>query len=272
MIRIFYSLPVILALLCADDAQAGAIMLEDMTSPEVRAAIDSGATTVIVPTGGTEQTGPHIVLGKHNFILRKTVPAIAERLGHTLIAPLMPYVPEGDAHPPTGHMRFAGTLSLNPDTFAAFLEDTARSLKEHGFKYICFIGEHGASQAIQAKVAGKLSAEWKNEGVKVIHVSDYYDEHNGQIAWMKRQNPQEQDVEAHGGLADTSEMLVACPGGVRNNLRGKYGPSDFGRLGVDGSSVNASAEYGKKFLELKIDAAVRQIEKERAQNQGKNTP
>ncbi len=263
--RIFCCFFAVFTLLCFGPAQAATVMLEDMTWSEVRAAINGGTTTVIVPTGGTEQTGPHIVLGKHNFILRKTAPMIAERLGHTLVAPIMPYVPEGNFDPPTGHMQFTGTLSLRPETFAAFLEDTTRSLKQHGFKIICFIGEHGASQPVQAEVARKLSAEWKDEGIRVIHVSDYYDEHNGQVAWMKQQDPKEKNVEAHGGLADTSEMLIANPEGVRSKLRGNYSPSDFAKLGVDGSSVNANVDYGKKFIELKIDAAVKQIAKERGQ-------
>ncbi len=255
----------IFCLFTANSALAGTVMMEGMTWQEITAAIKAGDTTVIVPTGGTEQNGPHIVLGKHNFILQRTAPEIARRLGHTLVAPIMAYVPEGDIHPPTGHMRFPGTLSLKPDTFAAVLEDTARSLKEHGFKLICFVGEHGASQPVQAKVAAKLSAEWKMEGVKVVHISDYYDSHNGQVEWIKTEAPKEENIEAHGGLADTSEMLAAHPEGVRSSLRGAFTPEDFNKFGADGSSVNASAAYGKKFLELKIDAAVKQINKERGQ-------
>lgn len=261
--RIFSLFAAIFALFWGNTACAANVMMEDMTWQEIAVAIKSGKTTVIVPTGGTEQNGPHIVLGKHNFILQKTAPAIAEKLGDTLVAPIMPYVPEGDIHPPTGHMRFAGTLSLQPATFAAFLEDTARSLKEHGFKYICFVGEHGASQPIQEAVAKKLSDEWKDEKVKVIQVNEYYDEHNGQETWMAKENPKEQDIESHGGLADTSEMLAAHPEGVRDGLRGAYTPADMDKLGADGSSVGASEAYGQKFLELKIEGAVKQIERER---------
>ena len=244
-------------------AFADTVLLEEMTWQEVRDAIKSGKTTAIVPTGGTEQNGPHIVLGKHNFILRRTSLEIATRLGNALIAPIMPYVPEGDFNPPTGHMRFAGTMSLSKATFASFLEDTARSLKTHGFKNICFVGEHGASQQTQAEVAEKLSNEWQSDGVKVINVGDYYDYHNGQVEWAKQQMEKEEIVEAHGGLADTSEMLYSYPSGVRNDLRGNYKPEDMDKLGTDGASDTATVKYGEKFIELKVDAAVKQIEKER---------
>ena len=43
------------------------VFLEELTWTEVRSAIDNGTTTVIVPTAGTEQNGPHMVLGKHKY-------------------------------------------------------------------------------------------------------------------------------------------------------------------------------------------------------------
>jgi creatinine amidohydrolase/Fe(II)-dependent formamide hydrolase-like protein len=186
--------------------------------------------------------------------------AIAQRTG-ALVAPVMQYVPEGDIHPPTGHMKFSGTLSLRPETFAAVLEDTAASLKEHGFKLICFVGEHGASQAVQEQVAAKLDAAWKGEGVHVLHVGDYYDEHNGQVEWAKKMGIPDPDIEAHGGLADTSEMLAVYPNGVRMDLRAHHTPGDMATVGAGGDSVAATHALGAEFLELKVRGAVAEIQK-----------
>ncbi len=238
------------------------VMLENMTSPEIRDAIAAGKTTVIIPTGGTEQNGPHITLGKHNFTLAYTAPTIAEKLGNALVAPVMEYVPEGNINPPAGHMKFAGTLSLKPETFAAVLDDTARSLKQHGFKTICFIGEHGSSQHIQQAVANKLSAEWKKENVKVLQVNAYYDGSNGQIPYLASVVPEDKDPQAHGGLADTSEMMFIRRHAVRERLRWAFKAEDFDTLGVQGPSHKASAAIGKRLIELKISAAVEQIKKE----------
>ena len=58
-----------LALPLAGAASPG-VYLEEMTSPELRDRIAAGATTALVPIGGTEQSGPHIVLGKHNVRAR----------------------------------------------------------------------------------------------------------------------------------------------------------------------------------------------------------
>ena len=78
--------------------------LEALTWTEVRALVQEGKTVAIVPTGGTEQNGPHVVLGKHNYIVRHTAERVAARLGNALVAPVMTYVPEGRIDPPEGHM------------------------------------------------------------------------------------------------------------------------------------------------------------------------
>jgi len=46
------------------------VFLENLTWVEVRDAIKAGKTTAIIPTGGTEQNGPHMVLGKHNILVK----------------------------------------------------------------------------------------------------------------------------------------------------------------------------------------------------------
>ena len=72
------------------------VFLEDMTWTEVRDAIAAGRTTVIVPVGGTEQSGPHMALGKHNVRAHVLAGRIATQLGNALVAPVVAYVPEGD--------------------------------------------------------------------------------------------------------------------------------------------------------------------------------
>ena len=83
--------------------------LADMTWMEVRAAISAGFTTVIVPSGGLEQNGPHMAIGKHDWIMDAAAHRIAAGVGHALVAPTIAYVPEGETDPPTGNMRFPGT-------------------------------------------------------------------------------------------------------------------------------------------------------------------
>ena len=115
----------LIALVCAGSSASSqapslphpdSVFLEDLTWTEVRDAIAAGKTTVIVPTGGTEQNGPHMALGKHNYLVKYKAGQIAKQLGNALVAPVVAYVPEGDINPPTGHMRFRRARSRHRRT------------------------------------------------------------------------------------------------------------------------------------------------------------
>ncbi|MGH9387988.1 MAG: creatininase family protein, partial [Vicinamibacteria bacterium] len=85
------------------------VFLEELTWTEVRDFLAAGKTTVIVASAGNEQNGPHMVLGKHEYIVRHAAERIARELGNALVAPIVTYVPEGAVDPPSGHMRYPGT-------------------------------------------------------------------------------------------------------------------------------------------------------------------
>ena len=112
------------------------IFLDDLTWTELRDEIAAGKTTIIVPIGGTEQSGPAMALGKHNRRVKLLSERIAVSLGNAIVAPVIAYVPEGKLSPPSGHMRFPGTISVPEAAFEQILEYAARSFKLHGFKDI----------------------------------------------------------------------------------------------------------------------------------------
>ncbi len=230
------------------------VFLEELTWTEVRDAIHAGKTTVIIPTGGTEQNGPHMILGKHNVRIRSTSGEIARRLGNALVAPVMAYVPEGNIDPPTGHMRFPGTITLPAEYFAKVVEFAARSLKAHGFTDIALVGDSGGNQAPLKAVTQMLNQEWASTSARVHHLNTYYDD-PGFSSWLMAQG--EKAEGNHANLVDTSLQLAVDPSGVR---RAKLAPGQTGDgSGVSGDPTRASVEYGKKGLELAIEAAVRQF-------------
>src|SRR5262245_15401544 len=99
------------------------VFLEELTWTELSDLVKAGATTIIVPIGGTEQSGPAIALGsKHNARVRFLAGKIARQLGDALVAPVISYVPEGTIDPPTGHMRFPGTITVSDAAFEDMLE------------------------------------------------------------------------------------------------------------------------------------------------------
>src|SRR5438445_10474053 len=124
---------------------------------EVRDALKAGKDTVIVATGGVEQNGPYLVTGKHNVVLRGTTEANARKLGNALVAPIVPFVPEGDIDPPTEHMRYPTTISLTEGTYRALLSEICACLRTHGFRRIVLIGDSGGNQKGMEAVARELN-------------------------------------------------------------------------------------------------------------------
>jgi creatinine amidohydrolase/Fe(II)-dependent formamide hydrolase-like protein len=232
------------------------VFLEELTWTETRDAIRAGKTTLIVPTGGTEQNGPHMVLGKHNFRIRHTSDRIARRLGNALVAPVMAYVPEGDVDKPAGHLRYAGTITLPDEIFRKVLEYAARSAKLHGFRDIVMIGDSGPNQPGMAAVAALLNKEWAGTGVRLHFIPEYY-RGNGFEEWLAAQGETKEAIGTHAGISDTSLLLAVDARLVRKEKLANA--KDPRGTGVTGDPTRATVAYGKKGLEMIVNVTVEKI-------------
>jgi creatinine amidohydrolase/Fe(II)-dependent formamide hydrolase-like protein len=236
------------------------VFLEELTSPELRARIAAGATTVLVPIGGTEQNGPHMVLGKHNVRVRALSGQIAQAVGNTVVAPVLAYVPEGAVHPPVAHMRFSGTISIPEPVFEAMLEGAARSFKQHGFRDIFFLGDHGGYQKSQARVAAKLNREWAGDATTRAHaLTPYYQVTQTEfVQSLKAQGFSAAEIGTHAGLADTALALAIDPALVRTDMLGS-GHTFSEAEGAYGDPRRATAEAGRDGVQRIVDTSVKAI-------------
>jgi len=231
------------------------LQLSELTSPEVADLIADGYKRVVVPTGGVEYNGAHLALGKHNRVVSFAALAVAQELGKTLVAPVIDFVPEGQISPPSGHMVHAGTISVRVETFEAILEDVTRSLIQHGFEEVLFIGDSGWNQQPQASVAERLNTEFASSTIQIFHLNDYY-AGNDQVSWLEEQGFNQQQVGFHAGLRDSSELLFVDAKQVRMKQLFNSGQTD----NVSGVYWKASKTIGEKMLQLKVNAALRQFE------------
>jgi creatinine amidohydrolase/Fe(II)-dependent formamide hydrolase-like protein len=239
-------------------AHSDSIHLEQLTWPELQQRIARGATTVIVPTGGTEQNGPHMPLGKHNLVVAEAAGRIARTLGNTLVAPVLKIVPEGPMDTPTGNSKFPGTLGLSEDTFQRVLRDTSASLVRAGFTTICFIGDHGESQAAQEHMAQQLTKALQPFGIRVINVSAYYAPDIEERELIRSGLPAE-SLGDHGGVADTAQLMAVNPQSVRMDLLDLKKWKEEIPSGATGQPERATAEIGERLLRLRVENAVAQI-------------
>jgi len=250
-------------LAAAASAPSPSVFVEELTWTELRDAIAAGATTVIVPVGGTEQSGPHMVLGKHNVRARVLAGRIAQSLGNALVAPVIAYVPEGRIDPPEAHMRFAGTISIPESAFESTLEGAARSFRRAGFRDIVLIGEHGGYQKSLGRVAAKLDREWSASPVRVHAIEEYYRAAERDFpALLKKQGLSDAEIGIHAGAADTSLALAADPQLVRS-ARLHDGRAPAAGDGVRGDPRRATAALGSAGLDLIVartrEAIVREV-------------
>lgn len=250
--------------------RATTVWLEEMTWMDVRDALASGTTTVIVPTGGIEPNGPWLVLGKHNYVLKTNCDVIARKLGNALCAPIMPLVPEGRIDPPSGHMRSPGTLSLREETYQAMLEDVARSLRAHGFQSIIFIGDSGGNQNGQKVVAEKLNTEWNGSPV-VAHIGEYYTAPPG-TPNVLRQLGVVTDGQPNDGLHDspgiTLNMMLTDPRSVRWDERVKAGKATINGVSIE--NKERALALAQQIVDARAERTVTLIKKAIA-TKGKET-
>jgi creatinine amidohydrolase/Fe(II)-dependent formamide hydrolase-like protein len=236
----------------------GLPFIEQMTWTEVGDAIKAGKTTVIIPIGGTEQNGPHMVLGKHNYIITFAARLMAERLGNALVAPTLQYVPEGNYNSPNFGQK-PGVISNPSPSYESVLDAAARSLKVHGFTDILYIGDSGGNQNGMTATADKLNQEWQGTGVRVYALTDYYRKAREDLrTWLQAQYGYDAaTVGSHAGISDTSQLLYVYPQGIRKE---KIKPSGGGPdSGVNGDPTKATAEIGKKAIDLKVEAGIAQF-------------
>lgn len=235
------------------------VFLEELTWTELRDQIHAGKTTAIIPIGGTEENGPQMALGKHNVRVKILSARIARALGNAIVAPVVAYVPEGHIHPPSGHMGFAGTITIPESAFGAMLEGAARSMKAAGFRDVVFLGDHGSYQRLDQAVAERLNRRWAKSGVRAIAMHEYYRaSYEGFNRILAQHGFSKAEIGTHAALADTSLTLAVAPSLVRQNLL-KSGRKFGAKDGVYGDPAKSSAVLGELGVRLIVERTVAAI-------------
>src|SRR3989442_3368446 len=154
----------------AHAAVAQQVDMELMTYPEIAAAMQAGKTTVLIYNGGTEQRGPHAVLGGHTLIARRASVEIARRLGNALVAPVLPLSVAGAHLNP----KWPGSVNLPGSLFAAVNEAVVDSMVVNGFKNVVLMGDHGGGQREAQALANAMDEKYRRQGVRVYFCGDVY--------------------------------------------------------------------------------------------------
>jgi creatinine amidohydrolase/Fe(II)-dependent formamide hydrolase-like protein len=192
-------------------------------------------------------------------VLQGACEGIARALGDALCAPIVKLVPEGDIDPPSGHMRYPSTISLQESTFRAVLDDVASSLKAHGFEHVVFIGDSGGNQSGMEAVAVELEARW--QGSAHAHFVPEFYRYADVFTYMKSELGIEEPTNdgIHDDFVITSIMLAHDPTTVRYEQRVKAGKATINGLSLE--PLEKTQDIGRKLLQYRVDTTVDAIRK-----------
>ena len=241
--------------------------MEEMSAPDVRAAMATGFTTAVVAVGSTEQHGPHLPTMTDTRIGDAMAHQVALKLGNALQARTIPVgVSEH-------HLAFGATISLKPETLKLIVRDYVDSLVRDGFRRIIFLPSHGGNFGPLAQAIE--DARKAHPGVDVTGYTDL----RGLTGILHRTAAElgisEEECGAHGGDDETSLMMALEPDLV---VRDRFAPGYLGPLGeneiriifergmaaltqngVLGDPRKASAEKGEIYLDKLARFLVEQI-------------
>ena len=184
------------------------VELEMLTHTEVHDKIhNQGMTSVLIITGGTEERGPHDVLGGHTIMSRYHGINIAKKLGKTLVAPVLPM-----AVAATGlreNTDQPGGVQLPPDVFKAVQLAEIESMAMNGFKDIFLMGDHGGGQDQIREAAEEMDKKLSPKGVRVYYIGEFYTKTHDDVDMYFYEH--KLPIGGHGAMMETSEMLYMEP-------------------------------------------------------------
>jgi len=173
------------------------VFLGEMTNREVEAFLESHHT-VIIPTGATEQHGPHGPLATDVLIPQEVARRVAPQIG-AVVAPPISYAL---SYP---HVGFTGLVHIRIPTFMALVADLCASFAASGFRRIIFLnGHYDNTYAIAYACAD--AADRMPKGVKAFPIN-YWDgltaDEVAEFSGLKNG--------LHANAAETSAVLAINP-------------------------------------------------------------
>ncbi len=201
------------------------VFLGEMTNREVEEFLTT-RHTVIIPTGSTEQHGPHAPLLTDVLIPQEVARRVAPQIG-AVVAPPINYAL---SYP---HVGFTGLVQIRIPTFMALVEDLCVAFATAGFKRIIFLnGHYDNTYAIAYACAN--AADKLRKDVKAFPVN-YWDgmtaEEVGEFSGLKNG--------MHANAAETSAILAINPALIdRERTNTEFPP--FPELTVNSGPVHTA--------------------------------
>ena len=226
---------------------------------------DRENTVIVLPTGATEQHGPHLPCAVDTVISAGVVGHALARLPEAVPAYAMAPITYGKSEE---HLHFPGTMTLSGETLLATMNEIGESVYRAGFRKLLIVNGHGGQPQVMEIAARELRLRHGDFIVvpsftwRVPHVAGQY------------LSEREKKLAMHAGHAETALMLALAPDTVRmDHAVANYPPEfpskllspdgrpacawsarDFGPSGVIGDPLPATAAQGQAILDSLADS------------------
>ena len=234
---------------------------QSMTTVDVQAATKRDPV-VILPLAAIEQHGPHLPLSTDLDIGMGLLASAFRHLQDDFPAWVLPPQTIGSSRE---HVRFPGTLSLDPELLSNVIYQYGVALSRCGIKRLFISNSHGGNRAALDSAGLRLREE---RGLLVVKFS-YFDLPRPEIEDLP---DSEWRHGLHGGAVETAMMLHLCPDLVRTGEIGDARPlgqelertlqrlrpegavsfswlaDDLNRSGAAGNALRADAAMGERLV------------------------
>jgi creatinine amidohydrolase len=190
----------------------------EATREDLRAALPG--SVVVLPTGATEQHGPHLATGHDTFMVSHIAREAAGVAAGTIDVALAPALPFGSsAH----HFPFGGTLSLATETYYRVVRDLVESILTDGAGRVFLLNGHGGNHELNQLAVRDVAIALPPDSGVVLAAASYWDIARAAIAADDRLP--DLTLPGHAGRFETATMLALDPARVRDRAARDGDPS-----------------------------------------------
>ena len=229
------------------------MLLEEMTMPQVEAALAAGCRSVYIPFGALEEHGPHLPLSTDTIQAYEVGKRASEQIP-LFVAPPIPY---GNCRSTSTH---PGTVSISTNTLRSLLKDLVRSFYKQGMRHVVVLTGHaGGAHRLALQDAGEELLTELPE-LRIAVVTEY------ELAKEEGRGIIETPGDAHAGEIETSRIMHSHPHLVQGTAPEEYPSFPVGILvrdkrrywpgGVWGDPSRATVEKGQRIEALVADKVV----------------
>ncbi len=229
------------------------------SAKQIKEIVAGDKAVAVLPVGAIEQHGPHMPVGTDSYISQAYTRMALDKVGDTgatfLMLPGITYALSVE------HIHFPGTITLQPTTLLATLEDIGASLARTGFKTLVIINGHGGNDHILQIAARQIHLTGIN--VYTVNNASIVQRMGAKPYWIhadKRETstmlalfPDYVNMSAAVPALDKSVDKWAALADFKSDLIETWFTEDYAVDGVIGDASRADAEFGTEWLDGMTD-------------------